>query len=256
MVYLLDAHFGRDGREESEALLQRRSGDSRQAAHPRRLQRADAGLAVVLHVQLLHRPRRQVPARQPRRERLRSALPHLPLHAHRGSPPHVRGRGGRGARRAADLRADARAQDRRRAHARRHRPGHHPEYLNFHCSVSLDLFGSEVSTNAANFYTAGLKGRFEETKKTRRSPPQGRDLPGDRGSDGDAHRHARGAGADLAERAAARRLRGRLPARRRPLERGHQEPRHRRRAHAAPPRLPPRHRQLRARCGCRPTAAS
>jgi len=38
-------------------------------------------------------------------------------------------------------------------------------YLNFHCSVSLDLFGSEISTNAANFYTAGLKGRFEETKK-------------------------------------------------------------------------------------------
>jgi benzoyl-CoA 2,3-dioxygenase component B len=31
--------------------------------------------------------------------------------------------------------------------------------------VSLDLFGSEVSTNAANFYTAGLKGRFEEMKK-------------------------------------------------------------------------------------------
>jgi len=39
-------------------------------------------------------------------------------------------------------------------------------YLNFHYSVSLDLFGSEVSTNAANFYTLGLKGRFEETKKT------------------------------------------------------------------------------------------
>ena len=39
------------------------------------------------------------------------------------------------------------------------------KYLNFHYSVSLDLFGSEVSTNAANFYTAGLKGRFEETKK-------------------------------------------------------------------------------------------
>src|SRR3546814_9365436 len=27
MVYLLDAYFGRDGREEAEALLQRRSGD-------------------------------------------------------------------------------------------------------------------------------------------------------------------------------------------------------------------------------------
>src|SRR5438132_12191074 len=39
-------------------------------------------------------------------------------------------------------------------------------YLNFHCSVSLDLFGSEISTNAANFYTLGLKGRFEEAKKT------------------------------------------------------------------------------------------
>jgi benzoyl-CoA 2,3-dioxygenase component B len=39
------------------------------------------------------------------------------------------------------------------------------KYLNFHFSVSLDLFGSEISTNAANFYTMGLKGRFEETKK-------------------------------------------------------------------------------------------
>jgi benzoyl-CoA 2,3-dioxygenase component B len=39
------------------------------------------------------------------------------------------------------------------------------KYLNFHYSVSLDLFGSEVSTNAANFYTAGLKGRFEETRQ-------------------------------------------------------------------------------------------
>ena len=38
-------------------------------------------------------------------------------------------------------------------------------YINFHFSVSLDLFGSEISTNAANFYTMGLKGRFEETKK-------------------------------------------------------------------------------------------
>ena len=38
-------------------------------------------------------------------------------------------------------------------------------YLNFHYSVSLDLFGGEISTNAANFYTAGLKGRFDEGKK-------------------------------------------------------------------------------------------
>ena len=36
--------------------------------------------------------------------------------------------------------------------------------LNLHYSLSLDLFGSEVSTNAANAFNAGLKGRFQETK--------------------------------------------------------------------------------------------
>ena len=35
--------------------------------------------------------------------------------------------------------------------------------LNLHYSLSLDLFGSEVSTNAANAYNAGIKGRFRET---------------------------------------------------------------------------------------------
>jgi benzoyl-CoA 2,3-dioxygenase component B len=39
-------------------------------------------------------------------------------------------------------------------------------YLNFHFSVSMDLFGSEVSTNAANYFTSGLKGRWQETKRT------------------------------------------------------------------------------------------
>jgi benzoyl-CoA 2,3-dioxygenase component B len=36
--------------------------------------------------------------------------------------------------------------------------------MNLHFSLSLDLFGSEVSTNAANFYNSGMKGRFQETK--------------------------------------------------------------------------------------------
>jgi benzoyl-CoA 2,3-dioxygenase component B len=35
---------------------------------------------------------------------------------------------------------------------------------NLHFSLSLDLFGSEVSTNAANYYNSGLKGRFQETR--------------------------------------------------------------------------------------------
>lgn len=39
-------------------------------------------------------------------------------------------------------------------------------YLNFHYSVSLDLFGAETSTNAANYFAAGLKGRFQEEKRT------------------------------------------------------------------------------------------
>ena len=37
-------------------------------------------------------------------------------------------------------------------------------YLNFHFAVSVDLFGSEFSTNAANYFTAGLKGRYHEEK--------------------------------------------------------------------------------------------
>jgi benzoyl-CoA 2,3-epoxidase subunit B len=39
------------------------------------------------------------------------------------------------------------------------------KYLNFHYSVSLDLFGSETSTNVANYYTAGLKGRWLEDRR-------------------------------------------------------------------------------------------
>jgi benzoyl-CoA 2,3-dioxygenase component B len=35
--------------------------------------------------------------------------------------------------------------------------------LNLHYSLSLDLFGSEVSTNAASAFNAGVKGRFRET---------------------------------------------------------------------------------------------
>jgi benzoyl-CoA 2,3-dioxygenase component B len=38
-------------------------------------------------------------------------------------------------------------------------------YLNFHCSVSLDLFGAETSTNAANYFAGGLKGRYKEESR-------------------------------------------------------------------------------------------
>ena len=38
-------------------------------------------------------------------------------------------------------------------------------YLNFHYSVTLDLFGADQSSNAAIFYSSGLKGRFEENRR-------------------------------------------------------------------------------------------
>lgn len=39
------------------------------------------------------------------------------------------------------------------------------KYINFHYTVSLDLFGSETSTNAGNYFTAGLKGRWLEERR-------------------------------------------------------------------------------------------
>jgi benzoyl-CoA 2,3-dioxygenase component B len=39
-------------------------------------------------------------------------------------------------------------------------------FLNFHYSATLDLYGSEVSSNAATYYTTGIKGRAGETKLT------------------------------------------------------------------------------------------
>src|SRR4029079_14276353 len=38
-------------------------------------------------------------------------------------------------------------------------------YLNFPFSVSLDLCGAETSTNGANYFGAGLKGRFQEERR-------------------------------------------------------------------------------------------
>ncbi len=39
------------------------------------------------------------------------------------------------------------------------------KYLNFQYSVSLDLFGGETLTNVANYFTAGLKGRWSEERR-------------------------------------------------------------------------------------------
>ena len=39
------------------------------------------------------------------------------------------------------------------------------KYLNFQFAVSMDLFGSEQSTNAGSYFTSGLKGRWGETRR-------------------------------------------------------------------------------------------
>src|SRR5438045_4604374 len=38
------------------------------------------------------------------------------------------------------------------------------KYLNFWCSSSLDLFGSEISSNSAANFASGMKGRPDETQ--------------------------------------------------------------------------------------------
>ena len=134
MVYLLQKYFGRDGREEADDLLRRRSGD---ADAPRMLgafnEETPDWLSFFMFT-YLHRPRRQDAAREPGAVRLRSAVAHLPLHADRGSAPHVRRRDRRRPRRsqrtceAMKAAGIERSQRHRQGpRARRHRPADHPE---------------------------------------------------------------------------------------------------------------------------------
>ncbi len=165
MVYLLDAHFGRDGREESEALLQRRSGDPDK---PRILgafnERTPDWLSYFMFTFFTDRDGKYQLASlaesgfDPLSRTCRFMLTEEAHHMFVGETGI-----GRVVQRTCELMREHRTDD-----VARH--GGIPlamlqRYLNFHYSVSLDLFGSEMSTNAANFYTMGLKGRFEETKK-------------------------------------------------------------------------------------------
>ena len=255
MVYLLDAHFGRDGREESEALLQRRSGDHDK---PRILgafnEKTPDWLSFFMFCFFTDRDGKYQLASlaesgfDPLSRTCRFMLTEEAHHMFVGESGV-----GRIVQRACELMREHKTED-----VRKHGGIDLPtmqKYINFHCSVSLDLFGSEVSTNAANFYTAGLKGRFEETKKSDDHRLKGGTYPVI-GLDGGEDRHPPGGRAGLAQRAAARRLRRGLPAGGEPLERDHQEcaawtsPSRCPTAPSAGPSGPSR------RCACRPTAAS
>jgi len=165
MVYLLDAYFGRDGREESEALLQRRSGDRDK---PRILgafnERTPDWLSYFMFTYFTDRDGKYQLASlaesgfDPLSRTCRFMLTEEAHHMFVGETGV-----GRVVQRTCEVMREGKTDD-----VRRFGVGDLPmlqKYLNFHYSVSLDLFGSEVSTNAANFYTMGLKGRFEETKK-------------------------------------------------------------------------------------------
>ena len=165
MVYLLQAYFGRDGREEAEALLQRRSGDRDK---PRILgafnERTADWLSFFMFAFFTDRDGKyqlaslQESGFDPLSRTCRFMLTEEAHHMFVGETGV-----GRIVQRACELMRQHRTHE-LRAHggidlAMLQR------YINFHFSVSLDLFGSEVSTNAANYYTMGLKGRFEEGKR-------------------------------------------------------------------------------------------
>jgi benzoyl-CoA 2,3-dioxygenase component B len=165
MVYLLDAYFGRDGREESEALLQRRSGDR---DRPRILgafnEPTPDWLSFFMFAFFTDRDGKYQLASlaesgfDPLSRTCRFMLTEEAHHMFVGESGVMRI-----VQRACEIMREHRTDD-----VRKFGGIDLPtlqKYLNFHCSVSLDLFGSEISTNAANFYTTGLKGRFEETKK-------------------------------------------------------------------------------------------
>jgi benzoyl-CoA 2,3-epoxidase subunit B len=167
MVYLLHAYFGRDGREEAEALLERRSGD---ADNPRILgafnEKTPDWLAFFMFTYFTDRDGKYQLCSlaesgfDPLARTTRFMLTEEAHHMFVGESGV-----GRIIARTAELMAREKTDD--PAALRRHGVIDLPtiqRYLNFHFSVTMDLFGADVSSNAATFYSTGLKGRFEETK--------------------------------------------------------------------------------------------
>ena len=169
MVYLLHKHFGRDGREEAEALLTRRSGHRDK---PRILgafnEETPDWLSFFMFTTFTDRDGKM----------------QLEALAQSGFDPLARttrfmlteeghhmfvGRTGveRALRRTCEAMKNNRVEDPEDVEAVR-RLGvidlpTMQKKINFHYSVTLDLFGAEISTNASNAFNASLKGRFRET---------------------------------------------------------------------------------------------
>ena len=170
MVYLLHKYFGRDGREEADGLLQRRSGD---ADKPRMLgafnEATPDWLSLFMFTFFTDRDgKMQLESLaqsgfDPLSRTTRFMLTEEAHHMFVGETGV-----GRVIERTCAAMKAAGIEDpydigKVRALGVIDLPTIQKK-ANLHYSLSLDLFGSEVSTNAANFYNAGLKGRFMETK--------------------------------------------------------------------------------------------
>jgi benzoyl-CoA 2,3-dioxygenase component B len=167
MVYLLHAHFGRDGREEGEALLERRSGD---ADNPRILtafnEKTPDWLSFFMFTFITDRDGKfQLAALaesgfDPLARTCKFMLTEEAHHLFVGES---------GISRIIQRTCEMMAQHKTDDAAKLRALGvidlpTLQKYLNFHYSVTSDLYGAEISSNAASFYTNGLKGRYEETK--------------------------------------------------------------------------------------------
>jgi len=164
MVYLLHAYFGRDGREEADALLERRSGD---VDRPRILgafnEATPDWLSFYMFTYFTDRDGKYQLASlaesgfDPLSRTCRFMLTEEAHHMFVGETGI-----GRVIDRTCELMKEHDTDDVRPFGGIDLKTLQ--KYLNFHFSVSVDLFGSELSTNAANYYTMGIKGRFEETR--------------------------------------------------------------------------------------------
>src|SRR5215469_13011051 len=167
MVYLLHRYFGRDGREEAESLLARRSGDE---DNPRILgafnEPTPDWLAFYMFTFFTDRDGKfQLCALaesgfDPLARTCRFMLTEEAHHMFVGESGISRI-----LKRTCEVMKEHKLEDPAAVRAM----GvidleTMQKYLNFHFSVTIDLFGSDASSNAAIYFTSGLKGRYEETK--------------------------------------------------------------------------------------------
>jgi benzoyl-CoA 2,3-epoxidase subunit B len=167
MVYLLHAYFGRDGREEADAMLERHSGDPDK---PRILgafnEPTPHWLAYFLFTYFTDRDGKYQLASlaesgfDPLARTCQFMLTEEAHHMFVGETGVMRI-----IQRTCEVMRALRTDDpeRLRAAGVIDLPTLQ-RFLNFHYSVSLDLFGQELSTNGATYFTMGLKGRYHETR--------------------------------------------------------------------------------------------